>query len=623
MTDRFSVPSILEAFNARNLSPIEVAETFICSEHFEELVSRNNSLIVGPRGSGKTTLLKMLQPTALCSWKQKISESYRQKIDYPSVFILADSSWGSQLSSIGKRRIPKIWADKLGYAAFTSHVLRSLLYSMHECSNGISVVKEKMPHIYSKIDRDLERNIVKNLSESWLLNTTLYTFSSLQLSIEARLNEIGILINRWERYTEDQIKDDLNTKLYLDLDFLSAITFGVHCFNSFTNRSEMRWAFLFDELEIAPEIIRKKLFNALRNSDDKLIFKLSITPYTADMNLLDKVFGPNDKNDYSIIRLWLSTKSGNYDFSKELIKSFLQRNQLPFDDLAKVFGVSVFDEGRNKPDVYKPGKDKPVYNRFKSLFDKDPSFRRYLSSNNINIEKMHTLTDQERASSLRKISSIVAVRNNYLKVQKSENARIETARAGRKTSSLYSGLGSILSITEGNPRWIIGFMTPLVRELKSRDKNKKLSVNFVRQAKEITTLASRFRALLKTVPYEKEKGVSDPKGLLGLLDKIGEYYFHQVVVNEFQGEPHMSFKLDSYSPIELQESIGRALNVGALVFAPEDSDEFIITSLKGKRLRLSYLLAPYYKLPLLMGRTASLNQILSSQLPLFEQNKND
>lgn len=54
------VPTIFDAFNARYLSPVDVAATFIPSESFKLLSEQNHSVLVGPRGSGKTTLLKML-----------------------------------------------------------------------------------------------------------------------------------------------------------------------------------------------------------------------------------------------------------------------------------------------------------------------------------------------------------------------------------------------------------------------------------------------------------------------------------------------------------------------------------------------------------------------------------
>ena len=50
------------------------------------------------------------------------------------------------------------------------------------------------------------------------------------------------------------------------------------------------------------------------------------------------------------------------------------------------------------------------------------------------------------------------------------------------------------------------------------------------------------------------------------------------------------------------DSLGRALNAGAIVFVPEKPGRRF-SSLRGKRFRLSYLLAPHYQLPLILGKT--------------------
>src|SRR5438045_309341 len=94
-------PTIFESFNARNLDPEKVAETFVPSKQYDSLIKRRHTLIVGPRGSGKTTLLKMLQEPALEAWQHDSAEHYRSKIDFTGVFIPTDISWGEQLQLLG------------------------------------------------------------------------------------------------------------------------------------------------------------------------------------------------------------------------------------------------------------------------------------------------------------------------------------------------------------------------------------------------------------------------------------------------------------------------------------------------------------------------------------------
>ena len=95
--------TVFEAFNARNLSPTQVAKTFIPPAQFAELCGRSHCVVVGPRGSGKTTLLKMLQLPALAAWQHEEADKYTASIDFTGVFVAADISWGKQLESLGGR----------------------------------------------------------------------------------------------------------------------------------------------------------------------------------------------------------------------------------------------------------------------------------------------------------------------------------------------------------------------------------------------------------------------------------------------------------------------------------------------------------------------------------------
>jgi hypothetical protein len=65
---------------------------------------------------------------------------------------------------------------------------------------------------------------------------------------------------------------------------------------------------------------------------------------------------------------------------------------------------------------------------------------------------------------------------------------------------------------------------------------------------------------------------------------------------------------------ELIVSLGLALNAGAIVYVPDDLGELLLTTLKGRRFRLTYLLSPYFKIPNRLGRSLSLGTILKTKL---------
>ena len=94
--------SIFETFNAKHLSPMEIAKNFVPpNKHYTELLTVNNHIVIGPRGSGKTTLLKMLTLPAFAQINER-SKSEDLSIAPPKfvgVFVPADRSWREQLST--------------------------------------------------------------------------------------------------------------------------------------------------------------------------------------------------------------------------------------------------------------------------------------------------------------------------------------------------------------------------------------------------------------------------------------------------------------------------------------------------------------------------------------------
>jgi hypothetical protein len=81
-------------------------------------------------------------------------------------------------------------------------------------------------------------------------------------------------------------------------------------------------------------------------------------------------------------------------------------------------------------------------------------------------------------------------------------------------------------------------------------------------------------------------------------------------MNSFIAEPSLTFTVDPNTTDDMLYMLEQALNAGAVVYIPEEESELILSSLKSKRFRISYLLAPLYGLPLRLGEQVSLSTIL-------------
>jgi hypothetical protein len=95
-----------------------------------------------------------------------------------------------------------------------------------------------------------------------------------------------------------------------------------------------------------------------------------------------------------------------------------------------------------------------------------------------------------------------------------------------------------------------------------------------------------------------------------MIDQIGEHFFHDITSQTFKTEPDLSFVVDSRLSDEEVDAVGAALNQGAFVFIPSQENEHCAGTIRHKRFRLSYLLCPRYKLPLMFGQPVVLSRIL-------------
>jgi hypothetical protein len=106
-----------------------------------------------------------------------------------------------------------------------------------------------------------------------------------------------------------------------------------------------------------------------------------------------------------------------------------------------------------------------------------------------------------------------------------------------------------------------------------------------------------------------DQGGPDGMSIVSLLDIIGQYFTQEILGQEFKPDPVLTFRLDSLVSDRIRGLVGVAVNQGALVVIP-DRQPREPGSLKGARLRLSYLLGPHYKLPPIKGRDIALSTII-------------
>jgi len=592
-------PTIFDSLNARQLTPSQIAQSFIPPEGFFDLIKRNNNLLIGPRGSGKTTLLKMLQLPALHEWKHEQALDVIKSIDYVSAFIPTDRAWEKQWALIDNLNVSINIQTQLKKSIFTIHTIRQIIDAFKFCISDTLAKNSDLEKFYVLLSTEEEVEIAKKLASALSLTIEIPSLDYVMFQLRKRLANIGSFINK-NLYQANVLSIE-EVEHFIFLDFMQAITLVIEVLNNALGKPEQKWALLFDELEIAPKDIRDELFTNLRSTDDqRILFKLSISPYAEDLNLSTPT-GSFAGHDYVPINLTYAKKERALPFCIALFEQMCRFYKIEKTTPIQVFGISEFDKGNeNKSKEHSAyGKNSVLYERFSRLAKKDPSFESYLLKKEIDIDKMDLMSENDRASKIRKITNIVCIRETFL----NEQGNIRTI----KKSKIFTGIKTLFDITEGNPRLFLGIIGPLLK--KYADKKKPISD--IEQAKIINIAIDRFRALLKTIPAPENTILKNGTGLVELLDQIGNVFQHKILKEEFSPEPVTSFIIDDLIPEELKELLGMAVNAGAIIYVHAAEETPLLDTLYNKEFRLSYLLAPYYRLPMILNKSQKLSKILN------------
>lgn len=607
-----------DSFNARNLDPRQVAQTFVPPEQFFELIRRQHTVIIGPRGSGKTTLLKMLQLSALQNWEHPRAQEVRACIDYTSIFVPADVAWGKQIEALGSPHLSEDIRSLFGVSAFSHHLLIAFVDSIMESRKLWNGSSELFPRAVTELSRAHECQFVEMVSSHWYVTPALPSLLALKLALRARLSLIFEIAQLARVVGENETRERSVEAQLFTISALQSLLIGVDAFNDIVDQPTKKWAILFDELEIAPKPIRRLALQCLRSTDHRILFKLSLSPFSREMRELDDSSAAMPAQDYHPILLTYARKNRSWPFSNALLAAMVESNPEDYALPFRVMGASyVADEEDEYNDtqsaVYRPGS--PIHSAYVALADRDISFTRFLADRQVQLDTLHLLSETTRASIIRKITPVVLVRETFRKFPVSSTTRNQAGKRSRKNPDLYTGAQALFAIIEGNPRWFISIVSPIVQVYQQRGRKR---VSRSLQADAVREATSRFRAYLATLPHESA-GFEGGRGLLSLLDRIGRYFHGQVVHGAFEPEPPLSFIVDSHVSAELEASVEQALHTGAIIYVPDPQSSEILGSVRGKRFRLCYMLASFYRLPLRLGKPRSLSHILSdsSQVDLF------
>ncbi|NVJ62466.1 MAG: ATP-binding protein [Gammaproteobacteria bacterium] len=573
-----NIPSISESFNAKTTSTEELCNTFITNDFFDQLACPNNSIMIGPRGSGKTTLMRMLEVESLEIWNRENSDKYRDIIDFSGVFIPTDRYWKKQYEKIqeviNSSNITQVERERMDKALY----LLDVLFIYHVIEQFLSVVNYRCSRIVNKknkfrsvdISKEDEMELVLELSSLYGCTPKINSIRSLFSSIVIKKQDISKSANRLIKGSDETCDLD-------EISLIEILNSSVSIVNNYLNESHGKWAFLFDELELAPDLIIQPLVDEMRGGHKDIIYKLALSPYHQDISITHNTDSSMKEQDLNYINLTgLNDKEGS-KFAKQLCTSLFVRKGL-FENIENYF---------ESPKPTNIDKD------FKELISKDEYFRLYLEDRNL-------IRDEYRAndSLLRKVKFIAHLRN----YKRDENNQIKRRR---RPADYYAGFDHICKAVEYNPRMLIGLMNkfiPIAKEGK---------VSLAAQLNSLDEYFQSFKALLSTIALDSNN--SKFNNIYDFIDEIANYFNNEIYGVEFKSEPKGSFIINDKINEGLLEIVGYALNAGALISVDTDIGTFNKKK-EGLRnvCRLSYMFSHSYGLLMTRQKEMDLDELIYS-----------
>lgn len=610
-----------DAFNARDLTPDQVAKSFVASRKYDELVQSNHSLLIGPRGSGKTTMLRMLSIEALRHWSGTDAQSYRDRLQYTGIFVPADITWGSMVEALGANIERKDCNDALGEIAFCTNVLLAVTHTlMIRLSDlGIDDLSRNYRKVPAGVDID---DYVRAVAEQWHLSLRSV---SLRGIIEALRSRLGDLYSqaKWLNSQPQPTLALLYEQIpYAKLSVFPCVEYALHEFDALFNEGNARWALLFDEFEVVPIHIQVLVLEKLRATSSKIMYKVALAPCGPQTQLtLSAAVQPTAMDDLRRVELWYRDKKDSREFCRDLFRSRVaQHPTLQGIEPEQLLGRSeYFDEpiDSTRVDQYPDTVSwSDLWEKeFTALAKKDPTFQKYLDEQSIDPRHLDPRTSSEHGSVVRKIAPIVAFRKAY---------RTELGhKMGRKAfTKPYTGWDAIAAISEGNPRWLIGILAGLMRQYEDR---KEMPIDPYHQWVEVSKAAGAFKEKLDVAALQQTNiKLTTRQPVYRTLERIGEQFRSALLVDDFSEDPPISFEVDDSTSEDLENCLRIALNFGGIVCYDRPDHVAGFSTLKGKRFRIAYILNSIFKLPLRSGKSRQLTTLLtlrsarSSQSP-YEQ----
>lgn len=590
-------------FNARGLSPAQVAKNFVTPSSYHELIGTLDAqLLVGPRGIGKTTLLKMLLPEALDNWGADEARHVRKQIAFTGVFLQADKLWSGELEQLSIWGDPQERGERLTRTLRTAFAQRQRFATAAFGFMALGALAEAADYRtreggdersfrWVPATRTQQEELVGELAPTFLAHKATSTFAGLSEQMFKNLSRLAQLMREAatpgvSRGQQDEILSD---RLFT-VDFYTAALEFVAAFNRLAKDRWGAWVLLVDEFEFLPPGARQQIGRLFQGGDARLSYKVSLAPYTGT-----EAFKGSQMNDWHRVVL---NRHATDDFTKRMFELTLGDGRPEKRLRGRGFG------GQRKDSFGSSTRNAGDVRRLRAL---DPSFERWLNRILSGRGPAELREDDPALRKLRKVMPLVRLRLEH-------HALVELFEAGRsprpEVSELYAGAKSMFLLCEGNPRWIKAIAFELTKD------GGKAHYTAARQAEAVAHVSRVLYGNLRAMTIQQRTGIErreppadtgtakDKITPFGMLTRLGNCLHIATNERSFTDNVPSIFQIDKQD-IHGEDVLNSLIFLGALVVEPASKKA------RFERVRLAHMWAPLFELLPAKGTTRRISKVLA------------
>ena len=457
--------TLYESYNARSYQPTQVAEKFVWSPHFEEVVENFNTLILGPRGSGKTTLLKMLTLPALNVWQHDRRDHFVSEMDFVAIYVPSDFSWNPDFRTISPIQLDEVSQEFFASELFKAYVKLSICDTLEALVAAPRFADSLAKKFSLKVHEAEVETFFNELAFDWKTQSRFQGLFGLRHGVEDQISQLQHHI-ALSSIKGQPIEWKADTLPFIGYDLFDQLRAFSQLSRHFL-KNEFRWALCLDELEIAPTSIKDLVLGSFRSLHDQgLRVKVSSSPNDEAWASLANRSVPGRGQDYRAVRLFDQPKAQLQVFSRGVFSRVCIDKYGRDIPASKLLGPSVFNVDEDAPETPpRLAADGLYADAFKKLAVNDKSFAEYLAEKRFDVDNLNTGSEVRKAR-IRKLITTVIWRNKFRFSPEGETLFAESRGRRRRTfrtvQDVYLGEENLFRVCEGNPRILIGVLDQIL-----------------------------------------------------------------------------------------------------------------------------------------------------------------